>query len=328
VIGKELARGGMGVVLAARDVVLGREVAIKMLLSGTESNPVAVRRFMDEARITARLAHPCIPPVYALGTLSDGRPYLAMKLIRGRTLAAVLAAREQRVTTDDDESAELTAFHAPGLLQVFDQICQAVGFAHSQKIVHRDLKPANIMVGAFGEVQVMDWGLARDLSRRSRDGHSTPVPHEVEPDIPAAETCGHADDTDRSRHGEALGTPAYMPPEQARGDWDKVDARADVFALGGILCAILTGKPPYTGRNVMELVKRAVAADLSEAFARLDACQADPALVKLAKWCLAPAPADRPLDGGTVAAILLAHQFDADERSSVGRGPVRHPRRR
>jgi serine/threonine protein kinase len=172
-------------------------------------------------------------------------------------------------------------------------------------------------VGAFGEVQVMDWGLAREL-KRGADSRERPALREPVPSVPATETCGPADDeTERSRVGEALGTPAYMPPEQARGDWNCVDARADVFALGGILCTILTGKPPYTGRNVVELIKRAVAADLGEAFARLDACGADPGLVKLAKWCLAPEPADRPLDAGTVTAILHAHRFDVDERQQT-----------
>src|SRR5262249_31193451 len=138
----EIARGGMGRVLAAHDLTLDRDVALKVLLPGASSD-----RFVRESKITARLPHPGIPPVYALGTLADGSPFLAMKLVAGRTLAE-----------------EMKSADRPRLLQAFTQVCQAAGFAHSKGIIHRDLKPANVMVGAFGEVQVMDWGLAKDLT--------------------------------------------------------------------------------------------------------------------------------------------------------------------
>src|SRR5262249_10279459 len=140
----EIARGGMGRVLAARDLTLDRDVALKVLLPG--ANP---DRFVRESKISARLAHPDIPPIYALGTLADGSPFLAMKLIAGQTLAEAMKTVDR-----------------PRLLQAFTQVCQAIGFAHSRAIFHRDLKPANVMVGAFGEVQVMDWGIAKDLSAR------------------------------------------------------------------------------------------------------------------------------------------------------------------
>ncbi len=140
---REIARGGMGRVLAAYDLSLDREVALKILLPGANAD-----RFVRESKITARLPHPGIPPVHALGTLADGSPFLAMKLIAGQTLA------------DEMKTAD-----RPRLLQAFTQVCQAVGFAHSRGVIHRDLKPANVMVGAFGEVQVMDWGLAKDLER-------------------------------------------------------------------------------------------------------------------------------------------------------------------
>jgi serine/threonine protein kinase len=143
----ELARGGMGVVYAARELTLKREVAIKTLLPDADAS-----RFITESEITARLPHPGIPPVYALGRLDDGTPYLAMKLIRGRTLANLL---KERSSPSDDLSK---------FIAIFEQIAQAVGFAHEQGIIHRDLKPLNVMVGAFGEVQVMDWGLAKDLT--------------------------------------------------------------------------------------------------------------------------------------------------------------------
>src|SRR5262249_7478168 len=140
----ELARGGMGVVFAARDLALDREVAIKTLLPGRSVESSIVRRFEREARMTARIPHPGVPATHTLGTLPDGRPFLAMKLVRGRTLADLLNDRKS------------PAEELPRFVGIFEQICQTVGFAHSQGIIHRDLKPANVMVGAFGEVQVMD----------------------------------------------------------------------------------------------------------------------------------------------------------------------------
>src|SRR5262249_18416083 len=145
---REIARGAMGRVLGAYDLALDRDVALKVLLPGANAD-----RFVRESKITARLPHPGIPPVHALGTLADGSPFLAMKLIAGRTL------------TDEIKSVD-----RPRLMQTVLQVCQAVGFAHSRGIIHRDLKPANVMVGAFGEVQVMDWGLAKDLKSQERQG--------------------------------------------------------------------------------------------------------------------------------------------------------------
>ena len=303
-IGAEIARGGMGVVLAARDPTLDREVAIKTLLPGTDGSG-AVRRFRTEARVTAKLPHPGVPPVYAVGTLADGRPFMAMKLVRGRTLAAILAARRRRPPSPSADELDLTAPDSPGLLQVFEQVCHAVGFAHSQGIVHRDLKPSNVMVGAFGEVQVMDWGLAKEMRGAECGGRNDGRPKPLAPGLDSA----------LSLTGEAMGTPAYMPPEQARGEWDRVDARADVFALGGILCAVLTDHAPYTGKAGTDLLARAAAGDLGEAFARLDACDAAPGLVGLAKQCLATDPARRPADAVVVGGLLLAYRTAADERA-------------
>jgi serine/threonine protein kinase len=220
---REIARGGMGRVLAAHDLSLDRDVALKILLPGANCD-----RFVRESKITPRLPHPGIPPVHALGTLADGSPFLAMKLIAGQTLA------------DEMKHAD-----RPRLLQAFVQVCQAVGFAHSRGIIHRDLKPANVMVGAFGEVQVMDWGLAKDLT--SQEAREEPRPSESSPTPvvgagPGATTGHHAageSTDDQTQAGMVMGTPAYMAPEQARGE--ATDVRADVFALGGILCAILTG---------------------------------------------------------------------------------------
>ncbi|HEV3023667.1 MAG TPA: serine/threonine-protein kinase, partial [Pirellulales bacterium] len=292
----EIARGGMGRVLAAHDRILEREVALKILLPGASAD-----RFVRESKITARLPHPGIPPVHALGTLDDGSPFLAMKLIVGKTLAE-----------------ELKTADRPRLFQVFTQVCQAVGFAHSRGVIHRDLKPANIMVGALGEVQVMDWGLAKCLASREASGES----HSLEAlSLPIAgmdpnritdrHAAGESTD-DRTEAGTVMGTPAYMAPEQARGE--VTDARADVFALGGILCAILTGQPPFTGKSSLDVIQRAASADLAEALARLDGCGADAELVALCRRCLSPDPVDRPADGQVVADALTAYLNGVRER--------------
>ncbi|QDU20744.1 bifunctional serine/threonine-protein kinase/formylglycine-generating enzyme family protein [Urbifossiella limnaea] len=284
----EIARGGMGRVLAATDLAFGREVAVKVLLPGHEAGEEA-ERFVREARITGRLAHPGIPPAYELGTLAEGSPFLAMKLVRGRTLAALLADRPDLA---DDR---------PRFVGVVEQIAQAVGFAHSQGVIHRDLKPANVMVGAFGEVQVMDWGLAREREEeRPADG---PGVRETALEVRAAAL---------TVAGAVMGTPAYMAPEQARGE--DVDARADVFALGGVLCEVLTGKRTFTGATTAEVMAKARAGDLSDPFARLDACGADSDLLSLAKQCLSPRPTDRPADGTVVAAELAAYRAGVEAR--------------
>ena len=293
---REIARGGMGKILAAHDLSLDRDVAIKVLLPGAPSD-----RFVRESKITARLPHPGIPPVYALGTLPDRSPFLALKLIAGQTLAA-----------------EMTTADHPRLLQAFTQVCQAVGFAHSRSVIHRDLKPANVMVGAFGEVQVMDWGLAKDLASQETtdEPRSSAVPPDSFVGTDADQTTdqrapGESTD-DQTQAGTVLGTPAYMAPEQARGE--PTDARADVFSLGGILCKILTGRPPFNGKSALEVIQRARVADLAEANARLGGCGADAELVALCRRCLSPNPADRHANGQAVADALTAYLNGVQDR--------------
>src|SRR5262245_21462863 len=149
---EEIARGGMGVVLRGRDALLNRPLAFKVLLDDARARPDLARRFLDEAKITAQLQHPNIVPVHEVGELADGRPFLAMKLIEGRTLAEYLEVRSD------------PAHDRPRWLAVFQKVCEALAYAHERGVIHRDLKPANVMVGAFGEVQVMDWGLAKTLT--------------------------------------------------------------------------------------------------------------------------------------------------------------------
>jgi serine/threonine protein kinase len=298
VLREEIARGGMGVVYAATDPTFDREVAVKVLAERLAGHPPSVRRFLAEARISAQLQHPGIPPVHEVGTLPDGRPYLAMKRIKGRTLAELLAARKH---------LEPDRRH---FLSVFESVCQAVGYAHSRGIVHRDLKPANVMVGAFGEVQVMDWGLAKLLERPG-----------VSPDDPAAtrELVEHSDiklpDDEKTRAGTVMGTPAFMPPEQAGGETDRIDRRADVFSLGALLCVILTGKPPYTGDSTEAVRLQAIRGETREAFARLDAINIESSLCSLCKWCLAADRDARPGDATVVAGQLATIRTAAEDKA-------------
>jgi tetratricopeptide (TPR) repeat protein len=288
---REIARGGMGRVLAAYDLTLYREVALKVLLPGANAD-----RFVRESKITAQLPHPGIPPVHALGVLADGSPFLAMKLIAGRTLAD-----------------EMKAADRPRLVQAFLQVCQAVGFAHSRGVIHRDLKPANIMVGAFGEVQVMDWGLAKvlrdegsvvgDEQRELPDSSPMPPPSSL---LPHRSSLTQA--------GTVLGTPAYMAPEQARCDTPQLDERVDVFGLGAILCKILTGEPPFRNQGRLDIWLQASAGDLSDAFSRIDKCGADAELLTLAKSCLAPRKEDRPRHAGQVAEVVQRYEQLVQER--------------
>ncbi len=302
-LGAEIARGGMGAVYRAADTILDREVAVKVLQEkyGPDSGPA--RRFADEARITGRLQHPAIPPVHDLGTLPDGRPFLAMKLIQGQTLAAMLVARP-------DPASDRGRFVA-----VFEQICQAMAYAHAHGVIHRDLKPANVMVGSFGEVQVMDWGLAKVLG--TEPVSPTPArarevePASADPDSTTDHRPAAGSTEDRTQAGQVLGTPAYMPPEQARGEVDRVDRRSDVFALGGILCAVLTGSAPFATRDAH---RKAAAGELSDAFGRLDGCGADAELVELCRRCLAAEPMARPAGAGEVAKLVAEYRAGVEQR--------------
>ena len=292
-----IGSGGMGAVYRARHLSLTRDVAIKFLLKHYAPESVTAWRFVEEARITARLQHPGIPPVHEVGTLPDGRPYLAMKLIKGHTLEDLLKAR----TTPADERGRFVG--------VFEQIAQAVAFAHSRRIIHRDLKPANVMVGDFGEVQVMDWGLAKEL------GEGQPADPTRSDVTLSVELRLGRDGGDVTQAGSLLGTPAFMPPEQAIGAIDLVTERSDVFGLGAILCVILTGKPPFVAESAESTRQIAARGKLDDAFARLDTCGAEPELIALAKRCLSPEACDRPADAGEVARAVAALRADAERRA-------------
>jgi serine/threonine protein kinase len=317
-----VGRGGMGEVYRGRDPALGRNLAVKVLRPELRGHAEAERRFQQEARINGLLQHPSIVPVHNLGRLSDGRLYFTMKLVRGQTLADMLAERpnvaaslqlaDSRGGPPNRNFTNLPPrYGLPELLGVFEKVCQALAYAHSRGVIHRDLKPSNIMVGAFGEVQVMDWGLAKVLRAGSVcDGEPA-----AETTIGMVFTTPSADATaDEFSPTGVVGTPAYMAPEQALGTSEDLDERADVFGLGGILCIILTGEPPYTGAGRDEVLRKAAAGDLADAYTRLEARGADGELVQLAKVCLAADRNARPGSANVVAERVTAYLAGVQQR--------------
>jgi tetratricopeptide (TPR) repeat protein/tRNA A-37 threonylcarbamoyl transferase component Bud32 len=298
-LSEQLGKGGMGEVYRSCDPALGRDLAIKVVKERYRGDQEIERRFVREARITGSLQHPGIVPIHNLGRLNDGRLHYTMRLVRGQSFADILK--------DEGGKPE----RLPYLLTTFEKICQAVAYAHSKHVLHRDLKPHNVMVGRFGEVQVLDWGLAKLLTP---DGASVTAPETTDEADTRIYTESLDAPSDQTRAGSALGTAAYMPPEQALGEWDTVDERADVFALGSILCEILTGKPAYSGRDVEEALRRARRGDVSEAQQRLEQCQAEAVLISLCRECLSPQREGRPRDAGVLAERLKNYQAEVQER--------------
>ena len=299
----EIARGGMGVILRGFDTDLGRDVALKVLDPELAKSPAVVQRFVEEAQIGGQLQHPGIVPVYELGLMADQAPFFTMKLVKGRTLAALL---KQRKTPTDNRAH---------LLGIFESVCQTMAYAHSKGVLHRDLKPANIMLGAFGEVQVVDWGLAKVLNRGgvADEKRARETLHTVIETVRSGPGSGGSD----SLVGSVMGTPAYMAPEQAQGEIEKLDERADVFGLGAILCEILTGKPPYEGVEGERTVIQAARARLDPARERIEACEADAALKELCLDCLRPARDARPENADEVAKRIHAYLSGVEERAST-----------
>jgi hypothetical protein len=222
------AQGGIGRVWLARDHDLGRDVALKELRPDRADRPDLAARFVAEAQVTGQLEHPGIVPVYEMARGEDGQAFYTMRFVRGRTLTDAVQAHHDRAAAGAARPLELRE-----LLTAFVAICNAVAFAHARGVVHRDLKGGNVVLGDFGEVMVLDWGLARLVGKA--DGPEPPV---------AVAPVGEDGETVQ---GQVLGTPGYMAPEQARGLTEQIGPHSDVYGLGAILCEILTARPPFSG---------------------------------------------------------------------------------
>jgi formylglycine-generating enzyme required for sulfatase activity/predicted Ser/Thr protein kinase len=228
----EIGRGGMGVVLRVLDKKLERHLAMKLILgkdgpaamASTDAAKQVLRRFLNEARITGQLQHPGIVPVHEVGVDKAGRAFFTMKLVQGRTLADVFDAMH----AGDAE------WHRNRVLSLVQRMCEALAYAHDRGVVHRDLKPSNVMIGDFGEVYIMDWGLARELGKSA----------EADP-VPSPADLALENHLELTRSGVVLGTPSYMPPEQAAGRLGDIDARSDIYAVGAMLHELIAGHPPY-----------------------------------------------------------------------------------
>ena len=241
------ARGGIGQVWLARDADLGREVALKEIRPERVDDPSLLGRFFEEARITGRLEHPGIVPVYEL-VQHDGErnPFYTMRFLRGRSLTeAVKTYHKKR------QSGKAGALELRELLGIFISICNALAFAHSKQVLHRDLKGQNVMLGDYGEVMVVDWGMAKDTSRA--ESSVAVATEEAASPSPSSKSGLSRDET---LPGQVLGTPGYMSPEQAQGFKDAVDLRSDVYGLGAVLYEILTAHAPFESNNPLEILRR------------------------------------------------------------------------
>ena len=303
------AKGGMGRVWLAKDGTLGRQIALKDLRPDQAGNSILCSRFLYEAKITAQLEHPGIVPIYEVG--HGEVPYYTMRFVKGRTLSEAVRGYHKKRVAGEADSVDLIA-----LLTSFVGVCHAVAYAHSRGVIHRDIKGQNVVLGDFGEVIVLDWGLAkrigpdqdadagaqvpdpspapvepadlagptvgaelddRTLDPESTDAETFPAPVQASAvgsgsDNGSMKTVDHGSSPTASARrrvtresgagpegtmqGQLLGTPAYMAPEQARGEHDRVDARTDIYGLGAILYEILTGKPPFSGPKTAEIIRK------------------------------------------------------------------------
>jgi serine/threonine protein kinase len=247
-----IGRGGMGVVHQARDLRIHRQVAMKVIKTASQFSRENVLRFVDEAQLTGQLQHPNIVPVYELALDEQDEVFYTMKYVKGITLDDVLKGLRK------GDEAMIAEYSLTALLDIFQKICDGVAYAHSKGVVHRDLKPDNIMIGEYGEVLVMDWGLAKRMSSGMHDEQlSDAAPRDPDPE-PQLEMPSPGLREFQTLNGLIVGTPPYISPEAARGELDQISPGSDIYVLGSILYAILTLRPPYPGKEFGELIEQIV----------------------------------------------------------------------
>jgi serine/threonine-protein kinase len=308
------AKGGLGEVFVALDSELNREVALKEIQARHADHPESRARFLLEGGVTGRLEHPGIVPVYGLGCYPDGRPYYAMRFIKGDSLKDAIAefhegrCREPSGTGDSAARLAVPTFHSLTFRQLlgrFVDVCNAIAYAHSRGVIHRDIKPANVMLGKYGETLVVDWGLAKLLGQG-----------DIETTEMALASSG---DSALTQAGRALGTPAYMSPEQAAGRLDRLGPATDVYSLGATLYCLLTGQPPFTDKDVGLVLAKVQKGDITpprQINARIPA-----ALEAICRKAMALKPEDRYSSPRDLEEDI--EHWLADEPVSAYREPLR-----
>jgi eukaryotic-like serine/threonine-protein kinase len=286
-LGPLLGKGANGSVLLAGDDRLGRKIALKLHSKGADLSAIELNRFCHEAQVTGQLAHPSIVPVHDLGLLPDGRPYYTMKRVEGTTLKDVLDSLRRR------EDRFEGVWTVPHTASVVLRVAQALAYAHDRGVVHRDVKPANIMIGGYGEVLLLDWGVARVL------GQAVEGQEEVA-------TWRSEGDEDRTIVGTIAGTPAYMAPEQARGDIDLIGPASDVYSVGVVLYEYVARRRPFTARDVRELLHKVVTDPVASPSLIEGARRVPDELEALIMRCVEKDPADRFPNGQALAEALEA----------------------